>query len=165
MMSFWTFSDVFDESGPGRGALRGRLRPDRHGRHPASRVNVAFALLHRLGERAVSTNAAADILVTRRADGTLAIAAWNLVDPDHRGASKTLRLRFRGVALQAAVSRPHSRRPTWQHAHHFYRALGSPPYPTAARLRASTAAPSLACSRAGSITGRSRSSCRPMLSP
>jgi xylan 1,4-beta-xylosidase len=127
MMSFWTFSDVFDENGPGRAPFDGGFGPIAMGgiRKPGY---VAFALLHRLGEERLA-NAAADVLVTRRGDGKLVVAAWNLVDPDRRGSSKTLRLRFRGVAPQAAVS---VRTLDAQHGNTLaiYRALGSPPYPT-----------------------------------
>jgi xylan 1,4-beta-xylosidase len=127
MMSFWTFSDVFDEDGPGRAPFDGGFAPIAMGgiRKPGY---VAFALLHRLGEERLA-NAAADVLVTRRGDGTLVIAAWNLVDPDRRGPSKTLRLKFRGVAPNAAVS---VRTLDAQHGNTLasYRALGSPRYPT-----------------------------------
>jgi xylan 1,4-beta-xylosidase len=55
-----------------------------------------FALLHRLGDvrLEVSSDSA---LVTRRKDGSLAIAVWNLFLPEEAGTAKTITLRFRGV--------------------------------------------------------------------
>src|SRR5277367_5206712 len=89
IMSFWTFSDVFEEGGPiakpfvgmfGLRAKGGINKPDYY----------AYGLLHELGnERLV--NASKDVIVTRTTDGGLAIAAWNLVDPDQQGADKTIR--------------------------------------------------------------------------
>jgi xylan 1,4-beta-xylosidase len=127
MMSFWTFSDVFDEDGPGREPFEGGFAPIAMGgiRKPGY---VAFALLHALGERRLA-NSAADVLVTRRGDGTLVVAAWNLVDPDREGSGKTLHLRFRGVAADAPVT---LRTLDSGHGNTLatYRALGSPRYPT-----------------------------------
>jgi xylan 1,4-beta-xylosidase len=127
MMSFWTFSDVFDENGPGRAPFEGGFGPIAMGgiRKPGY---VAFALLHRLGQERLA-DAAADVLVTRRGDGTLVIAAWNLVDPDRHGSGKTLRLRFHAVAPNAAVS---VRTLDARHGNTLatYRAFGSPRYPT-----------------------------------
>ena len=102
MMSFWTFSDVFEESGPkkepfdggfGLIALGGIKKPS----------YADFALLHKLGSQRLE-NPASDVLVTRREDGTLVIATWNLVDPDQQGSGKRFHLKFRGIAPDAAVS-------------------------------------------------------------
>jgi xylan 1,4-beta-xylosidase len=106
-MSFWTFSDVFEEGGPiptpfvggfGLRAKDGINKPSYY----------AFALLHRLGSQRlpVSSN---DVIATRAADGSLVVAAWNLVDPDahksdQHGNAKTLDLAFTGVAPDARVT-------------------------------------------------------------
>jgi xylan 1,4-beta-xylosidase len=80
MMSYWTFSDVFEEKGVirtpfyggfGLIAEHGILKPGFH----------AFALLHKLGDEQLA-NASHSALVTRRADGTLVIALWNYHDPE-----------------------------------------------------------------------------------
>jgi len=100
IMSYWTFSDVFEEQGVvktpfygGFGLLAERSIP--------KPVFNDFALLHRLGETRL--DAASDsLLVTRRKDGTLAIAAWNLFLPEEVGSAKTMTLRFKG--LQATAS-------------------------------------------------------------
>jgi len=126
MMSFWTFSDVFEENGPNREPFNGGFAPIAMGgiRKPGY---VAFGLLHLLGRERLA-NSASDVLVTRREDGTLVVAAWNLVDPDRHGATKTLRLEFRGVAPDSVVS---VRQLDDQHGNTLaaYRALGSHRYP------------------------------------
>jgi xylan 1,4-beta-xylosidase len=43
----------------------------------------AFALLHELGDERIASPSH-DVLVTRRKDGALVVAAWNLVDPDKK---------------------------------------------------------------------------------
>jgi hypothetical protein len=43
----------------------------------------AFALLHELGDERIASSSH-DVLVTRRKDGALVVAAWNLVDPDKK---------------------------------------------------------------------------------
>jgi xylan 1,4-beta-xylosidase len=84
MMSFWTFSDVFEEGGPGREPFDGSFGLVALGgiKKPSY---AAFALLHKLGQERISQDAS-NVLVTRRRDGTLVIAAWNLVNPDTKGS-------------------------------------------------------------------------------
>jgi len=95
MMSFWTFSDVFEENGPKREpfdggfgliALGGIKKPS----------YSAFALLHELGQERILQDSS-NVLVTRRRDGSLAIAAWNLVDPDTKGPERSVEFEIRGV--------------------------------------------------------------------
>jgi xylan 1,4-beta-xylosidase len=132
MMSFWTFSDVFEENGPkkepfdggfGLMAMGGIKKPS----------YVAFGLLHKLGSERLA-NAASDVLVTRGKDGALVIAAWNLVDPDQKGSNKVFHLKFRGVAPSARIS---VQRVDNDHGNTLaaYRATGSPRYPTQAQVQ------------------------------
>ena len=101
-MSFWTFSDVFEEGGPipkpfeghfGLRAKGGINKPSYYG----------FALLHLLGDKRIPA-ASKDVIATRAANGSLVIAAWNLVDPGRQGATRTMDLVFRGVPSDARVS-------------------------------------------------------------
>jgi xylan 1,4-beta-xylosidase len=132
MMSFWTFSDVFEESGPkeepfdggfGLIAMGGIKKPS----------YVAFGLLHQLGRQRLD-NSAPDLLVTRKKDGTLVIAAWNLVDPDQQGIDKLLHLKFQGTQKDARVS---IQTLDGQHGNTLatYQALGLPRYPTEAQIK------------------------------
>jgi len=79
-MSYWTFSDVFEEQGVPRSPFYGGFGLVAEHGIPKPAFN-AFALLHKLGEQRISV-ASDSMLATRRADGTLAIALWNYVSPD-----------------------------------------------------------------------------------
>ena len=127
MLAFWTFSDVFEEGGPIRLPFEGMF-----GLRGKGGINkpsyYAFSLLHLLGDRRIA-NAAPNIIVTRRADGSLALAVWNLVDPDKSGAPLHVRLGFEHVPANASIALSvvdddHG------NALAAYRAIGSPAYPT-----------------------------------
>jgi xylan 1,4-beta-xylosidase len=133
MMSYWTFDDVFEEGGvvqdPFHGgfgliAAGGIKKPSFYG----------FSLLHELGDERLA-NKADDILVTRRKDGAIVIAAWNLVDLDHaaQGSAKTVQLNFEGIASNRAVT---VQRTDPEHGNPLpaYLAMGSPRYPTQAQI-------------------------------
>lgn len=132
MMSFWTFSDVFEEDGPKKEPFNGGFGLIAIGgiKKPSY---VAFGLLHQLGSERLA-NPATDVLVTRKKDGTLAIVAWNLVDPDQQGAGKILHLKFAGVAQNARASVQFVDR---EHGNTLalYQAMGSPRYPTPAQVQ------------------------------
>jgi xylan 1,4-beta-xylosidase len=83
-MSFWTFSDVFEEGGVVRTPFYGGFGAIAAGGIPKPVYN-AFALLHRLGDTRLAS-VSESTLVTRREDGTLAIALWNYAPPDGTGA-------------------------------------------------------------------------------
>jgi xylan 1,4-beta-xylosidase len=56
-----------------------------------------FALLHKLGDTRLEVKSDT-ALVTRRKDGALAIAVWNLFLPEETGTAKTVTLHFSGGA-------------------------------------------------------------------
>jgi xylan 1,4-beta-xylosidase len=154
VMSFWTFSDVFEEDGPNHGPFAGRGR----GLRAYGGINLpsyyAFALLHELGHERLA-NPSHSAIVTRTRAGALVIALWNLVDPGLKGRPKTIRLEVSGVPAEAPV--------TIQRVDHnhgnvlpIYRAMGSPRYPTpkqVVEMNAATAlpAPELVHLRAGTL--------------
>lgn len=127
MMSFWTFSDVFEEDGPkhepfdggfGLVAMGGIKKPSYTG----------FAVLHRLGQERIPQDAS-NVLVTRGADGKLIVAAWNLVDPDKTGSAQSLEFQIKGVPANARVL---VTRADADHGNTLaaYKRMGSPRYPT-----------------------------------
>ena len=91
-----------------------------------------FALLHQLGNQRIA-NRSTDAIVTKREDGTLAVAVWNIVDPDKTGSQKDFELTFRGVPANAAVS---ISRVDDTHGNTLaaYKAMGSPLDPTEAQV-------------------------------
>jgi xylan 1,4-beta-xylosidase len=98
-------------------------------------------LLHRLGDRRLA-NAAPNIIVTRRADGSFAMAIWNLVDPDKSGSPLHLRLAFDHVPANAPVTISVVD-DTHGNALGAYHSLGSPQYPTEEEIRKINAASAL----------------------
>jgi len=131
MMSFWTFSDVFEEGGPIPKPFEGQF-----GLRAKGGINkpsyYAFALLHQLGDQRIA-NSSHDVIVTKRADGTLAVAVWNIVDPDKTGSEKDVQLTFRGVPANAAVSISRIDN-THSNTLAAYKALGGPLDPTDAQV-------------------------------
>jgi xylan 1,4-beta-xylosidase len=102
MLSFWTFSDVFEEGGPIAKPFVGMF-----GLRAKGGINkpsyYAYGLLHQLGETRLA-NASKDIIATKTADGGLAIVAWNLVDPGQRGSTQVIDFAFRHTPLNGRVS-------------------------------------------------------------
>jgi xylan 1,4-beta-xylosidase len=127
MLSFWTFSDVFEEGGPipkpfeghfGLRAKGGINKPSYYG----------YELLHQLGTRRLP-NASKNILATRTADGKTVVAVWNLVDPGQQGTTHTVDLIFRGVAPDAKITLQRVDRDRGNVLPR-YAAMGSPTNPT-----------------------------------
>jgi xylan 1,4-beta-xylosidase len=152
MMSYWTFSDVFEEQGvvktPFYGgfgilAVRGIPKP----------AFNDFALLHRLGEARLDVNSDS-ALVTRRKDGSVAIAVWNLFLPEEAGSPKTVTLHFKGLpqarsARITIVDKEHgSPLPT-------YDKLGRPQSPTLAQIAELRKAAALPVAQQQAITNGS----------
>lgn len=72
-MSYWTFSDVFEEQGVVKQPFYGGYGLIAEDNIPKPAFN-AFSLLHRLGDQRLAVSSD-NILVTKRADGSLVIAA------------------------------------------------------------------------------------------
>ena len=87
MMSYWTFSDVFEEGGVVKTPFYGGFGLVAERGIPKPAYN-AFALLHKLGDTRLPA-ASDSALVTRRTDGTLVVALWNYAAPDGTGEKYT----------------------------------------------------------------------------
>ena len=94
-MSYWTFSDVFEEQGVVKTPFYGGFGLIAAGRIPKASFN-AFRLLHLLGEERIDLDDAS-ALATRRADGALVVAAWNYAPAGQTGEPRKVRLVFKGV--------------------------------------------------------------------
>ena len=88
MMSYWTFSDVFEEQGIVRTPFYGGFGLIAEDRIDKPAFN-AFAMLHKLGDVRLPLRSDS-ALATRRADGTLALALWNYAPPVGDTASYTV---------------------------------------------------------------------------
>jgi xylan 1,4-beta-xylosidase len=131
MLSFWTFSDVFEEGGPIPQPFSGQF-----GLRAKGGINkpsyYAYGLLHQLGNQRLA-NSSNNVIVTKSADGSLAVAAWNLADPDKQGSDRTMTLTFRGVPPGAAIT---IQRVDREHGNVLlrYAAMGKPLDPTPAQV-------------------------------
>jgi xylan 1,4-beta-xylosidase len=151
MMSYWTFSDVFEEQGVVKQPFYGGFGLIAAGGIPKPAYD-AFKVLHELGEERIAV-ASNSVLVTRRRDGSLVVAAWNLISPDRAsldhassdepGPAKTIQLRFQHLAGSprayiSLVDRDHG------DVHPAYEKMGKPRYPTQEQLKALRQAAQLA---------------------
>jgi len=133
VMSYWTFSDVFEEQGPVKTPFYGGYGLVAEDGIPKPAFN-AFAMLHELGDERIA-EPEKDVLVTRRRDGSLVVAAWNLVEPDATGTDKTITLELKGVAANARVT---IERSDAQHGDTLaaWDRMGKPRYPSQAQIAA-----------------------------
>ncbi len=131
MMSYWTFSDVFEEQGVVKTPFYGGFGLIAAGNIPKPSF-YAMEILHRLGEQRLE-NADPNVLVTKTADGSLVVAVWNLVNPGATGAARTVKLQFKGVAPDSRVA---IRRVDADHGDTLglWEKMGKPAYPTTVQL-------------------------------
>jgi xylan 1,4-beta-xylosidase len=131
MMSYWDFSDVFEEQGVIKQPFYGGFGIVAVDDIPKPAFN-AFEVLHKLGDQRIKLDS--DIaLVTRKSDGTIVLAVWNYAPPGDTGAAKTISLRFKNIsAKQALISRVDHEHGDVRVA---YQKMGSPRYPTPAQIQ------------------------------
>ncbi len=161
MMSFWTFSDVFEEGGPIAHPFEGNfgLRAEGGINKPSF---YDFALLHRLGTSRLA-NSASNVLVTRDEVGRLVVAVWNLADPDiptgdPRREARSITLQFTGVSSGARVTMLQVDA-THGNALPLYRSMGSPQYPSRKQVEqlnqaSALGSPQVLALQSGSLTLR-----------
>ncbi|HTS13349.1 MAG TPA: hypothetical protein VMH00_14625 [Candidatus Limnocylindrales bacterium] len=126
MMSYWTFSDVFEEQGVVKKPFYGGFGLIAVGGIPKPAFD-AFELLHRLGDERIDVSS--DMaLVTRTKDGKLVLAVWNYAPPDETGTEKNVTLRFKDARARTATISIID--PAHSDSHTAYEKMGSPRYPT-----------------------------------
>jgi xylan 1,4-beta-xylosidase len=86
-MSYWSFSDVFEEQGVVRTPFYGGFGLVAADGIPKPSLN-AFAMLHRLGDRRIKLENN-DALATKSSDGEVEVALWNYAPPFGTGAAYT----------------------------------------------------------------------------
>jgi xylan 1,4-beta-xylosidase len=130
VMSYWSFSDVFEEQGVVKTPFYGGYGLIAEDSIPKPAFN-AFKLLHKLGEERIQLDSDFALL-TRRKDGALVLAVWNYAEPGQTGSPKTISLSFKSKAREAVISRVDS-----EHGdvHPAYEKMGSPQYPTQKQIQ------------------------------
>ena len=149
VISQWTFTDTYEELGVASYVLKegdngfGMIAACGI---PKPQFNT-YKLLHRLGPQRLATSEG-PVLASRRADGTVAVAVWNLAEVGQtggipgasftrtvNGTTKTMRVSLKGARPGQDVKVSYVDRergspyPAW-------RRLGSPQYPTLAEIAA-----------------------------
>lgn len=131
-MSYWCFSDVFEEQGVLQNIFYGGFGLIAARRIPKPSLH-AFTLLHRLGNERLQAGDG-PVMATVRPDGSVAIIVWNLVPRDEHGtpaagAPLDLALVVRGLQHRKnlAVTRVDDDHGAVLPA---YQKMGSPRYPT-----------------------------------
>ena len=132
MMSYWTFSDVFEEQGVVKQPFHGGFGLIAAGGIPKPSF-YAFQVLHRLGDKRLE-NSNPNVLVTKTSEGRLTVAVWNLAEPGATGVAKTVKLDFKGVKPDARLS---ISRVDEEHGNTLglYEKMGKPRYPTQDQIR------------------------------
>ena len=112
-MSYWSFSDVFEEQGVVRTPFYGGFGLVAADNIPKPALN-AFAMLHELGDRRIKVDSDS-VLATKSADGAVELALWNYVapygegpsytpPPKNPGPSRTFSVHLTGVPADATVT-------------------------------------------------------------
>ena len=135
MMSYWTFSDVFEEQGVVKTPFYGGFGLIAADDIPKPAF-AAFQLLHQLGDQRIALDSDSALL-TRRKDGTLVLAVWNYAPPNSKegpaGSEKTVTLELKGTkATHAVISRTDR---DHGDVHPLYEKMGSPRYPTSKQIQ------------------------------
>ncbi|MFT4112764.1 GH39 family glycosyl hydrolase [Silvibacterium sp.] len=137
MMSYWTFSDVFEEQGVVKKPFYGGYGLLAEDGIPKPAFN-AFKLLHKLGNQRIA-EPQDDVLVTRRGDDTIVIAAWNLVEPGQSVPDKTFTFSLSDVPWKKVKKYTPTVTISHLDAQHgdtlaAWKAMGSPDNPTPAQI-------------------------------
>jgi xylan 1,4-beta-xylosidase len=129
LMSYWTFSDVFEEQGVVKTPFYGGFGLLAADDIPKPAFDV-FKLLHQLGNQRIALDSDSALL-TRRQDGTFVLALWNYALAG-QGSAKTVALEVRNLKTKHAtisrVDRDHG------DFHAAYEKMGAPRYPTVAQI-------------------------------
>ena len=130
MMSYWTFSDVFEEQGVVKTPFYGGFGLIAADDIPKPAF-YAFKSLHRLGNQRIALDSDSALL-TRKQDGTLVLAVWNYALAG-QGSDRTFSVELKNTKAKHAtifrVDRDHG------DFHAAYEKMGSPRYPTADQIQ------------------------------
>jgi xylan 1,4-beta-xylosidase len=130
-MSYWDFSDVFEEQGVIKTPFYGGFGLMAEDDIPKPAFN-AFKALHTLGDERIQLNSDSALL-TQRKDGALVLAVWNYAAPEEAGTPRAFTLQFKNVkAKHAMISRVDA-----QHGdvHAEYAKMGEPRFPSREQIQ------------------------------
>src|SRR4051812_15471668 len=131
VMSYWTFSDVFEEQGVVKQPFYGGFGLIAAYGLPKPSYN-AFKILHLLGDRRLQVNS--DVALATMKDRSPIFAAWNLVLPGAMGSARRVTFQLTGITGDhtALVHRVDATHGSLLDA---YAQMGSPKYPTPSQIQ------------------------------
>jgi xylan 1,4-beta-xylosidase len=136
MMSYWTFSDVFEEQGVVKTPFYGGFGLMAVNNIPKPAFN-AFEALHKLGNQRIEVNSDSALL-TRDKDGTYVLAVWNYAPPEEPGHSDHVTITFKHAhPLKATIWRVDS---DHGDSYRAFKRMGEPNFPTPRQMVALRAA-------------------------
>ena len=141
---------MFEEGGPARQPFYGGFGLIAPGgiKKPSY---YSFELFHKLGTTRIA-NPADDVIVTRREDGSVVLAVWNLSPPAQHGTARTFDLALTGrkVSKHAKMWRIDADHSNTLAA---YERMGKPTYPTEKQVEQLNQESALAASESLEIKG------------
>jgi xylan 1,4-beta-xylosidase len=149
MMSYWTFSDVFEEQGVAKEPFYGGFGLVASYGLPKPAFN-AFKVLHLLGDRRLQLSSQS-ALATMQGNNPV-LATWNLVLPGATGLNRTVTFNFAGLNGQhnALIHRVDSTHGSLLAA---YQQMGSPRYPSKEQIESLRTAAALPAPEQKAISG------------
>ena len=130
MLSYWAFSDVFEEQGVVKTPFYGGYGIVAERGIPKAAYR-AFELLHQLGDQRMA-NESPDVLVTKRSDGAIVLALWNYAEPDEKAGQKVFRLKLTNSSAKKYTIQIVD--PAHGSALEAWNAMGKPATPTLAQI-------------------------------
>jgi xylan 1,4-beta-xylosidase len=131
MMSYWTFSDVFEEQGVVKTPFYGGFGLIAEDDIPKPAFD-AFELLHKLGDQRIDIDSDSALL-TRAQDRTYVLALWNYAPPDDGGQPEHVTLNFKSASLTKAtlwrVDSDHG------DSYRAFKQMGEPRFPTREQIK------------------------------
>jgi xylan 1,4-beta-xylosidase len=149
VMSYWTFSDVFEEQGVLKQPFYGGFGLVTAGGLPKPAFN-AFKVLHLLGDRHLALSSESALATMK--SGVPVLAAWNLVLPGATGSPRTVTFQFLGLSGKhtAVIYRVDESHGSLLSA---YAQMGRPRYPTRQQIETLRRAATLPSPEQRSISG------------
>ncbi len=130
LMSYWTFSDVFEEQGVVKTPFYGGFGLIAERSIPKAPFR-AFELLHQLGEQRWM-NSSENALVTKRRDGAIMLALWNYAEPGQSGPARKFQIQVKNA--RADKYRVSMLDPQHGSSLEKWTAMGSPKLPTLSQI-------------------------------
>lgn len=155
-MSFWTFSDVFDEDGIATTPFYGGFGLIATGGIPKASFN-AFKLLHLLGNQRLPVESDSALL-SKTSDGKLVLAVWNYFSEEVKGNPKDVLVQVKNLPASIKNARVQILDKDHGSVLSTWRKMGSPQFPsreqqTALRKAAELPAPQIVALRPSSRKG------------